>query len=34
MIYYPKATTNIDEDTKNIQDAIDIAARNGGGTVW
>lgn len=34
MIYYPKATSHIEEDTKSVQDAIDIAARSGGGTIW
>ncbi len=34
MIYYPKAVGSVKEDTKGIQDAIDLASRHGGGTVY
>ena len=34
MIYYPKAVGSVQEDTKSLQNAIDDATLNGGGTVY
>ncbi|MGH0052126.1 MAG: glycoside hydrolase family 28 protein [Sphaerochaetaceae bacterium] len=34
MIYYPKASGSVLEDTRGIQDAIDAASRQGGGTIF
>ena len=34
MIYYPKAVGSVAHDTKSIQDAIDVAARSGGGMIY
>ncbi|NCC65303.1 MAG: glycoside hydrolase family 28 protein, partial [Spirochaetia bacterium] len=34
MIYYPKAVGSVSQDTKSVQEAIDLAARSGGGTIY